>query len=178
MKFPVVFSRFVGGAAGQPTLGGDLVPVCDKQPVLAGSGNSTAAQVGDNAYTCTRMNLAGWPPQRVAIACRYIGAVTPANVPVNVYIYDSASGGWFLMNSAPVNITPTVTTAQGVVPTSVGALVYFDIPVLMDKPPTQVNLGDANAMGVMVMVIPASTGNTLNNGEYRFIVAGDMSSSP
>lgn len=178
MQFPVVFSRFVGGT--QPALGGDSVPKCDTVPQAnAATGtNSGANGPGDNTFSCQRMNLAGWPPQRIAIGCRYIGAATPVAVPVDVYLYDSASGGWFKLNASPISVTPTITTAKGVVPTSVGTIVYADIPAMMDKPPTLANLGDANAMGIWVMVIPAVTGNAANNGEYRFAVAGDMSSSP
>src|SRR6266404_1544295 len=100
MKFPVIFSRYVGGSAGQPVLGdgaatGDLVPKCDQaQPAGAMGTNSTAAGPGDNVFYCARAALTGWPPQRFAIGCRYVGAAAAAVVPVNVYIYDQASGGW------------------------------------------------------------------------------------
>lgn len=179
MRFPVVFSRFVGGAAGQPTLGGDTIPKSDTIPAAGATGtNSGANGPGDNVFFCNRAAMTGFPVQRLAIGCRYVGAATPAVVPVVVYIYDQASGAWFAMN-ASVSIAPTVTTAAGVVPTSVGTIVYTDVPCLMDKPPIGANITDGNATsGIWVMIVPANTGNTLNNGEYRFIVGAVMSSSP
>jgi len=154
MKFPVKFSRYKGGSAGQPVLGSDTIP-------------TTKPGTQDNFAPLRSVSKNGWPTKRVALAAAFFGsAATPPALNVSAYVWDDALGFWILCTGSATSITPGNTTSNPVTPT---VPTFFDVPCLGDSAPTYSNIQSGTDLGTLGVLFIVSD-NTAANGEYRFVV--------
>lgn len=128
---------------------------------------------------CRIQNTNGHPPQRIVVLASYIGAATPSDIPCDLYFYEDSTGTWYKMNAAPVNVHPTVRTADSANPSQYGVIAYFDCPVLMDLPNTSSQAAQSPSPGAINCLLVVGTPTpTKAAGQYTFAVAADMSVSP
>lgn len=149
MRFATTFNRQKGGT-GAPALGSDVVPVKPPGQLVN----------NDCVHTSRFWSLNGWPVQRLA-AYWTTTAATPTVLNASLYLWDSLTGSWVLVNSAVVAMTQ-------------GILYYFDIPAIIEPTPTMANLAQAHAGSTAAMLLMADPGAQVA-GTFVVAMAPDVS---
>lgn len=141
MRFGKFFKRSIGGT--DPTLGTDSAP-----------SGAPADKVNDNQLSWRLKNNVGFPIQRIAVG--YHGPAMALSLQAHLYVYDDATGFWFIASEAKL------------VP---GKIVWFDQPTLADA-----NDGTTAGCLDLCLVVDAAGGDPA--GTYTFTMGADLSNAP
>lgn len=166
MRFPVKFTRWKGTApAGGVVFGADALPV-DVNGV-----QSIANINQDNVLNASMKNIDGWPPKRIAVACRYIGANDPSALALTgiMYFFDSNLGLWVAMQSAGVSIQP----GKGDTLAHQPIVAFFDVVNISNQPSNSSNQQSAGSGSIAVCLIVTDPGAAVA-GEYDFVMAASI----
>lgn len=141
-------SRFIRSVNGtNKALGSDVAPT------------DATYLTNDNVFT-TRLNSTnGYPVNRVVIGCNAPSGASA--IAVMVYVYEDVSKKWFPLTDTAQNITPN------------GGFLFFRHPTLIDTPQVR---GDTSNPGSLEVAIVVSLPTTAPDGDYLFIVGGDLGS--
>lgn len=172
MRFPVKFTRYKGG--GTPVLGTDSLPV----DVNGLQSNANAGT--DNVLRATMKNIDGWPPRRIAVACRYTGAGDPSAVtlPGIMYFFDSLLGLWVAMQTSANAVA--IQPGKGDTLAHQPIVAFFDVVNISNQPPntlnvtydSNVNTQSAGPGSISVCLIVQD--NSAPNGQYDFVMAASI----
>lgn len=156
MRFPFLFQRRVGGTPPLPLLGSDTVPT-DKNDVRITQENSCimSAPIKDTQ---------GWPGHRLVVGLNAPALAGPLGV--TVYMLEENSGFWYQLPQTVTQLVP-------------GAMVYLDVPGVIDAPQTLAQrLGDNNGPGghIVALIVTALPGPT-PNGTYTVVAGLDLTTN-
>lgn len=158
MRFPVTFQRQKGGTpANVPAIGTDTDPRTVGPPQVAPTPKLT------NVLFTKIRDANGWPVQRIA-ACFTTTAANPTALNASFFLYESATGAWYLINSTPLSMTP-------------GVLYFVDCIAVSEPSPTTSQLGKpgspAQAGSLEVMMVVSDPGSQVN-GLFTFAMGPDL----
>lgn len=167
MRFPLTFKRKKPAGSGLAALGADTAPPNtpypqDQKPIPNDPG-------GGAALLATRMiSVSGWPPHRIAVICRYIGAAgTPKPINVQAYFFEDQTMGWFPLAAAVKSLQPN------------GAPVFFDTIVPVEYANVQANQDNPNPGNINILIVASDPGgmDAADNGTYVFAVTVDQTTA-
>ena len=168
MRFPTKFTRYKGGSppAGSIFFGADVLPV-DINGVQANP-NVTA----DNVLLASMKNIDGWPPKRIAVACRYWGPNDPSVLALTgiMYFFDSNLGLWIAMQAAGLAIQP----GKGDTLAHQPLVQFFDVVNISNQPSNGPNQQTAGAGSIAVCLIVTDPGGATVVGQYDFVMAASI----
>lgn len=145
MKFPVSFTRRVGGSGSVVVLGADAVP--------------TAAPTGQDFILAAPVsNTNGWPTHRIAVI--YAGPASALELPADLYMWESTIGGWFKLNQAKRILVPNQVN-------------FFDVVGITPSSPIGSDLAGSNPGGLVLALVVATVAGT-PDGTYSFAMAPDL----
>lgn len=149
MRFPVKFTRRVGGATSEPVLGTDAAPIG-----IPGK--------ADNLLQTRLGNSNGWPVQRVCVG--YSGPGGALALSAKVYVYDDTTGLWFLAGTKSV---------------AAGSFAQFEVPCLLDyvtasSYTTAAGGGGPGSLEASIVIAAAGSDPA---GIYTFVVGADVGSA-
>ena len=158
MYFPNKFVRYVGAApAGGIALGADA------DPTTLSVALQSAYKTLTNVLTIRLANTIGFPVQRIAVGCTYVGAGTPSAVPIVSYVWDDNTQRWFILQQAAA------------IAVAINSITFVDVPSLLDFPTTD-GIG-LRAVGALELAIVAAVPTTHPDGTYTFVTGCDVSNS-
>src|SRR5258706_11743603 len=111
MRFPVLFTRRIGGSGAVPLLGSDSAPTV----------SSAAIKTADNLLS----HKLARPTNRVALGYRF-SAGSGVDLPAAIYVWDEKSSMWFKSDYGTLKD---------------GEITYLQVPVLDDPPQVAANQG-------------------------------------
>lgn len=165
MRFAHLFSRFLG--AGTPATK-QLGQATDLAPNTAGASSTPLrpSDSVDNVIIGRMQNPSGWPLQRIAIGYSYIGVgPAPALTGCALWLWDARTERWYRM---PATFTLTVDQIQ-----------ISDVVGAMESGPrSQAELLNPTAGSLEAWLAVTNPGGPPPDGEYRFVVAPDLSTTP
>jgi hypothetical protein len=166
MRFPVKFTRYKGTPPANGIIfGADVLPV----DVNGLQSNPNVNQ--DNVLNASMKNIDGWPPKRIAVACRYTGANDPSAVPLTgiMYFFDSLLGVWIAMSATGVTIQPGKADTLAHQP----IVAFFDVVNISNQPSNSSNQQNAGAGSIAVCLIVTDPGTAVT-GQYDFVMAASI----
>lgn len=158
MRFPVSFTRYVGGT--NPALGSDSDP----------TSSTEAPAKQDNVLSTSASSISAFPVQRIAVTYGYVGEGSPGNLDARMYFFEDQSQQWYLVGAQ-----------QALVP---GTVTFFDCLSIGGAPPGFDPVSGRNTLhggtaspALRQMLIVDATGEP-PNGTYIFGMAPDLTNSP
>ena len=145
MRFHMKFHRWVGevpasAPADAKKLGADEAPVLE------------AAQHGDNVLSCSRVDINGYPVQRIAVATKAARAGKAAPKLTGFgYVFEELTGAWYQMGPG-IELVP-------------GRIATFDIPSVLEQ----------KGLRTPIEFLLCVRGEGVLDGEYVFAMAPDVS---
>lgn len=170
MRFGSMFTRVVdSGNSANTTLGNDAAnfdPTKSHTDIISGF-----PALKDCLYESRLTNINGFPVQRLVVG--YMPPVltgAPPDLQATMWLQDTLSGFWFMVQAAPVSDPDT----SAVVVLPVASLAYFDTPAMPDTPNTNRGTGSAGSVRVFLLVsVPG--GSTAADGVHTFVIGTDVS---
>lgn len=182
MRFPLTFTRSKPAAAGvSAALGSDSAPPSAAFPTST-KPNANQKVDGGSCLLATRMKgNDGWPPHRIAVVCRYIGAAAPPN-PINVqaFFYEESTGQWYTA-AAAVSLQPASSAdAQADTSGAAGGVAFFDCIVPVDYANVVAsNMQSPNPGNGEFLIVATDPGGgaPASNGTYVFAASVDQTTA-
>lgn len=136
---------------------------------LGGDGATGFAPTGvpgtqDNLLSQKNLSNQGWPAHRIAVA--YKGPTGAPTISGQVWVYDHLTNGWYEVG-APAAMVPNRIT-------------YFDVPAIVDVPPTSQNGGllTPPGQGNIEAVVVVQPAGSMPTGAYTFAMGADLTTLP
>lgn len=166
MRFPVKFTRYVGTVpTGGVALGSDTLLVD------SGSNPIKPTAKTDNSLSSRIVSNNGWPLERVVLAAKYTGGMTPPGaLNVTMYVFEDSLNMYIPLPQSATTITPGPNTAPG-------NPVFFDAMSLIDFPHVTSDF-QANNPGTAAFLCIVANNGSPPNGTYEFALGAELTSKP